>query len=292
MARSDTPAVIEVAISAVQPGAIVQSAAALVDEASACIQAGAGIVHHHHDARLTETDAVDELIAIGLGIQERHPSALVYTDYMPGRRAWEENAHLGPMAAAGALTMFSIDPGVTSFANLDGDGVPNGTYIDGLQFDDAHDMIEFSKELQVPVSLGVFDPSHLRWILAYELHVGFYPGTIIKLNFSGAFAVDRIDTTTIGFGMPPTTAALDVYLSMLHDSSLPWMVSLLGDSVLHKRLARHTLERGGHLRVGVEDAAGRSDRTNVEMVTAAVAMAAELGRAPVTGADTLAVLRG
>jgi 3-keto-5-aminohexanoate cleavage enzyme len=292
MARSDEHAVIEVAISPFRREGAATSADEMVNEASACIQAGAGIVHHHHDLRLSETDAVDQLIATGLGIQALHPSALVYADYLRGRRAWEENAHLGPMAAAGALTMFAIDPGVTSFANIDSDGVPNATYIDGLQFDDAHDMIEFSKELHVPVSLGVFDPSHLRWILAYEQQVGFFAGTVIKLYFGGGYAVDRVDTPTIGFGMPPTNAALDVYLSMMDGSTLPWVVSLFGDSVLESPLARHALERGGHLRVGVEDAAGQSLQTNVEMVEAAVALATEVGRATVTGPDTLAVLRG
>jgi 3-keto-5-aminohexanoate cleavage enzyme len=292
MARSDTQAVIEVAISPVQPGMPAHSVDAMIEDATACMHAGAGIVHHHHDSRLAETDAVEQMIATGLGIQTRFPGALAYTDYLKGRRAWEENAHLSPMAEAGALTMFSIDPGVTSFANIDGDGVPNGTYIDGLQFDDAHDMIEFSKELEVPVSLGIFDPSHLRWVLAYEQQVGFYAGSIIKLYFGGAFAVERADTPTIGFGMPPTTLALDVYLSMMDGSSLPWMVSLFGDSVLDSPLAHHALTRGGHLRVGVEDAAGRSTLTNVEMVTAAVALAAKLGRTAVTGTEAFAVLRG
>jgi 3-keto-5-aminohexanoate cleavage enzyme len=292
MARLDTHAVIEVAISQAQVCGLTPSADEMVREASACIQAGAGIVHHHHDTRLAETEAVDQMIATGLGIQALHPSALVYTDYLRGRRAWEENAHLSPMAAANALTMFAIDPGVTSFANIDGDGIPNGTYIDGLHFDDAHDMIEFSKELEVPVSLGVYDPSHLRWILAYEQQVGFYPGSVVKLYFGGAFAVGRIDTPTIGFGMPPTAAALDVYLSMMETSSLPWVVSLFGDSILDSPLARHALQQGGHLRVGLEDAAGRSSQTNVEMVVSAVALAAELGRAAVSGIDALAVLRG
>ena len=45
---------------------------------------------------------------------------------------------------------------------------------------------------------------------------------------------------------------------MMAGSSLPFVVSLFGDAVLDSPLARHALERGGHLRVGIEDAAGRS----------------------------------
>ncbi|MCA1480906.1 3-keto-5-aminohexanoate cleavage protein, partial [Bradyrhizobium sp. NBAIM08] len=86
---------------------------------------------------------------------------------------------------------------------------------------------------------------------------------------------------------PPTLGALDVYLDMMAGSDLPWIASLFGDSMLDSPLARAVLERGGHLRVGTEDAAARSPRTNVEMVEAAVALAAEVGREVVPGTALL-----
>jgi len=51
-----------------------------------------------------------------------------------------------------------------------------------------------------------------------------------------------------------------------------------------------TLEQGGHLRVGIEDAAGMSPLGNAEMVAAAVALAAETGREVVQGAAVRAAL--
>jgi 3-keto-5-aminohexanoate cleavage enzyme len=289
---SEQPAIIEVAITPLRWGAPVQSVAMMVEEASQCIDAGAGIVHHHHDMRLEEPEAIRQLVDTSAGIQAVHPSQLVYTDYLTGKRAWEENAHLKPLAAEGLLTMFAIDPGLTTFASYDSEGVPSRTYIDGLHFGEAHEMIEFSKEHGVPISLGVFEPGHLRWIMAYERRLGFSPGTIVKLYFGGSHAVDRPDTEAVNFGLPPTPAALDVYLAMMDGSSLPWIVSLFGDSLLDSPLARHALERGGHLRVGIEDAAGRSALTNAEMVERATTLAHELGRPTVTGADALAVLQG
>ena len=187
--------------------------------------------------------------------------------------------------------MFAIDPGITTFPGFDSDGLPTRTYLDGLRMDEAHAMVEFSKKHNVPISLGVFEPGHLRWILAYQRSAGFSPGTIIKLYFGGDYAVDRPGTKAINFGLPPTTAALDVYLSMIDGSRLPWIVSLFGDSVLDSPLARHALERGGHLRVGVEDAAGRSDKSNAEMVEAAVALVGEVGRDVATGPAALASLQ-
>ena len=188
--------------------------------------------------------------------------------------------------------MFAIDPGLTTFASYDDTGAPTRTYIDGLHFSEAHAMVEFSKQYDVPISLGVFEPGHLRWILAYERARRFSAGTMIKLYFGGAHAVDRIDTPAINFGLPPTTAALDVYLSMMGESRLPWTVSVFGGSLLDSPLARHALERGGHLRVGVEDAAGQSPRSNAEMVEAAVALAASVGRPVATATRALAALRG
>lgn len=294
--RMPVPAIIEAAITPLRWGVPAQSVETMVDEASLCIDAGAGIVHHHHDMRLSEPDAIAQLVDTAAGIQAVHPSTLVYTDYLTGKRAWEENAHLRPLAERGLLTMFAIDPGLTTFASFDRDGAPTRTYIDGLHFDDAHEMIGFSKEYNVPISLGVFEPGHLRWILHYEQRVGFSPGTIVKLYFGGAWAVDHSDTEAINFGLPGTPQALDMYLAMMADlvpggSSLPWIASLFGDSVLDSNLARHALERGGHLRVGIEDAAGRSDLTNAQMVERAATLAHSLGRDVAVGTDALDVLR-
>jgi 3-keto-5-aminohexanoate cleavage enzyme len=127
--------------------------------------------------------------------------------------------------------------------------------------------------------------------MAYEQTVGFSSGTIVKLYFGGHWAVDRPDTPAINFGLPPTVEALELYLAMMHGSALPWVVSVFGDAVLETPLARRTFELGGHLRVGIEDAAGRSTMGNVEMVRAAVALAADVGRTAVQGAEAAATLR-
>jgi uncharacterized protein (DUF849 family) len=285
------PVVIEVAITPLRWGELAKTAEEMVAEAAACIAAGAGIVHYHHDMRLDEAGATAQLVATGAGIQDAHDGTLMYSDYLTGQRAREENAHLRPMAEAGVLTMFAIDPGITTFASFDERGIPTRTYTDGLRFDEAHEMVEFSKEVGVPISLGVFEPGHLRWIVAYEQRVGFEPGTIVKLYFGGKHRVDLPDEAGINFGLPPTEAALDVYLSMMEGSQLPWIVSLFGDPVLDSPLALAAMARGGHVRVGVEDAAGQSGLSNAEMVEAAVTLAAEVGRPVATGAAALTTLR-
>jgi 3-keto-5-aminohexanoate cleavage enzyme len=282
-----SPVVIEVAISPLRWDTPVQTVEEMIAEGIACVEAGAGIVHHHHDMRLDEADAIDALLRTAEGIRSVHPEALVYTDYLTGKRAWDENAHLRPGYEAGSLSMFAIDPGITTFGSFAAGGLPTRTYTDGLRFDECHELIEFSKQVDVPISLGVFEPGQLRWILAYEKAAGFSYGTIVKLYFGGDWMVDQPGVRGINFGLPPTVAALEVYFDMMSGSELPWMASVFGDSMLDSVLARAVLERGGHLRVGTEDAAGCSPRTNVEMVAAAVALASEVGRQVVPGTAVL-----
>lgn len=288
---SNAPLIIEAAISPLRWDVPHQSVEEIVAESIACIDAGAGIVHYHHDMRLSEPDGIDALASCARGIHAKHPGAITYTDYLKGKKAWEENAHLKPMADDGELTMFAIDPGITTFPSRDRDGRPTRTYTDGLHFDECHEMIEFSKQVNVPISLGVFEPGHLRWILAYEQSAGFSAGTMVKLYFGGRWMVDRVDVPGINFGLPPTPQALDMYLAMMEGSKLPWIVSAFGDSLLDLPLARHAIERGGHVRVGIEDAACQSPMTNAEMVATAADLAAELGRPVARATEALTVLR-
>lgn len=292
MQSEPSPVVIEAAITPLLRGVPAQSVDDMVAEAVACVDAGAGIIHHHHDNRLDADGATVELIETGRRILDARPGTLVYTDYLPGRTASEENAHLRPMAEAGVLSMFAIDPGITSFASRDEAGLPTRTYTDGLRFDEAHAMVELSKEMQASISLGVFEPGALRWILAYERAAGFSPGTMVKLYFGGTHMVDQPGEPGVNFGLPPTPEALDVYLAMMAESILPWTVSLFGDPILDSPLARAALDRGGHLRVGVEDAAGASPLSNAEMVAQAVSIATDVGRPVARGQEALAVLVG
>ena len=107
---------------------------------------------------------------------------------------------------------------------------------------------------------------------------------MIKLFFGGPYTIGLHKVPGVNFGMHPTKAALDIYLSMMEGMNMPWIVSCLAGVVLETPIARYALERGGHLRVGIEDAAGGSDMSNVESVAAARELAAKVGR-PVVSAE-------
>ena len=91
------------------------------------------------------------------------------------------------------------------------------------------------------------------------------------------------------WGSPPIIEALDLFLAMLGDTPVEWAVAVLGGSLLDTPIARAALERGGHLRVGIED--WDDGPPNVEQVAAAVALCAEVGRPIATIAETEELLR-
>ena len=94
----------------------------------------------------------------------------------------------------------------------------------------------------------------------------------------------------MSFGLPPTRAALDAYLDMLDGSALPWAVAVIGGDVVDSGMAKLALERGGHLRVGLEDYAGARRPRNIELVEEAVALARAVGRPVASCAQAAAML--
>ena len=77
---------------------------------------------------------------------------------------------------------------------------------------------------------------------------------------------------------------------MLCGTSLPWAVAVIGGDVTACGMARLALERGGHVRVGLEDYAGPRTPTNAELVAEVVALARAAGRSVATPAQAARLL--
>src|SRR3989442_607626 len=75
---------------------------------------------------------------------------------------------------------------------------------------------------------------------------------------------------------PPIIEALVLFLAIPGDTPFEGGDAVLGGSLLDTPIARAALERGGHLRVGIED--WDDGPANVEQVAAAVALCTEVGR--------------
>jgi uncharacterized protein (DUF849 family) len=260
-----------------------RSSREITADALACIEAGASIVHNHNDEGLWTADgthAAAPYIEAWRPIVARHPGVLLYPTMASGgpgisiASRWRHNAEL---ARAGLCGVGLVDPGSVSLGFLGTDGLPcplDLVYVNTHA--DARHMFEQCAELRLAPSISIFDPSFLRVALAFAAAGRMPAGAMVKLYFGGSLL----------FGLPPTRAALEAYLDMLAGSGLAWSVAVLGGDVVACGLAQLALERGGHLRVGLEDYAGPRTPTNVELVTEAALLAVRCGRKVASIAET------
>lgn len=261
-------------------------------DAIACIDAGATIVHSHTaDPVLSGTGEHDaaEYIDAWQRILADRPGTLLYPT-MPGGRedvpVANRYAHVEALHKAGVLGLGLVDPGSTNFGRMAPDGTPfpeRRVYINS--FEDAVYMTETCRRLGVGISISIFEPGFLRFVLTYHRANALPPGCLIKLYFGGE---------NVLFGFPGenraiASAGLQSYLAMLEGTDLPWMVSIQGGDVVASGLAEQTLRLGGHLQVGLEPS-GDANRTNMELVSEAAELARRLGRTVASIAETRELL--
>jgi uncharacterized protein (DUF849 family) len=134
--------------------------------------------------------------------------------------------------------------------------------------------------------MAIFEPGFLRAAL-WLWDAGRLPaGSMLRFYFGGDVPERN---GGFNFGLPPTALSLDAYLAMLGDCPLPWSVTVVGGDLFATDLPRLAVERGGHLRVGLEDHAGRTV-SNEELVAEAVRVCEEVGRPVATCAQAVELL--
>lgn len=97
-------------------------------------------------------------------------------------------------------------------------------------------------------------------------------------------------STGMTFSFPPEPWAVEAYVKLLDRTApgSPWMVAGLAVDVLP--LIPTVVSLGGGVRVGLEDAPFGAQRSNVELVDAAVAAIQKAGSEPATTAEVRAEL--
>jgi uncharacterized protein (DUF849 family) len=256
-------------------------------DALACLGGGATIVHSHTDDPLFVADGVhsaEPYEQAWRAVLAQRPDALLYPTMAsggPGITIEARWSHHLQLAAAGVCQMGLVDPGSVSLGLLEPDGLPMALDLVYLNtFADARYMVDKCRELGLAPSISIFDPSFLRVALAYHDAGALPAGAMIKLYFGGLLPI----------GLPPTTASLDAYVDMLRDSGLPWLVAVLGGDVLGCGLAHAALERGGHIRVGLEDYLGPRTPRNIELLEEIVAVVDDTGRSVASSEQTRQIL--
>lgn len=291
------PVIIEVALNGATPTSrnpnAPQTQAALVADAIRCIEAGASVVHTHAPDITVGGEAGARLYLEHFGpINARFPDAILYPTLVFGKTIQEKTSHLEPLRRLFPLRMGFVDPGSVNLTATGEDGRPIAT--DWVYANSPADIaykFELCKRLGLGPGMAIFEPGFLRMALAYARSGAMPRGAFLRFYFGGESSYRGPGQIDLLFGMPPRKSALDLYLEMLGDVALPWSVAVVSGDTLDGGLARHALERGGHLRVGLEDFAGARRPSNLELVEEAVALCRAVGRPVATAAEAASILQ-
>jgi len=218
----------------------------------ACLDAGAAIVHNHTDDGVLEQatgrhDSAPYREAWEPVLAER-PDAILYPTMAGGGRnvrIEDRYTHFVELEAAGILGMAVADAGTVNLAGRRADGsVSTAAHPYENSPADIAWMFAWCREHDLPVHVSLFEPGFLRLVLGH-LEAGTLPAKAkLQIYLSGP---------NMYFGLPATPWGLEAYLTLLGDAPLPWMVGVIGGDVVGSGMAALAIERGGHVRVGLED---------------------------------------
>lgn len=262
------PVVLEVALNGVttpeRNPAVPREPAAIAEDALACLDAGAAIVHTHtHDPMLPPDEAAALYLEAYRPILAERPDAILYPTAGFGDSVEARFGHQERLAEAGAIRAGLCDTGSVNLGASGADGLP--LPIDYVYTNTASDIryaLEQCARHRLGPNIAIFEPGWLRPVLAARRAGALPEGALVKLYFSASGYLTGGEPM---FSPPPIPEALELYLAMLKGSGLPWAVAVLGGSLLDSPIAALALERGGHLRVGLEDHMdGEANRAQVK----------------------------
>lgn len=287
-----TPVVLEVALNGATPkernSAVPKEPAEVAADALACLEAGAAIIHTHSD-QATETGeaAADRYHQAYRPIMDARPDAILYPTicFDPANVPEAKYGHQRFLAKAGVIRQGILDPGSVNLGGAAADGLPGSVFVYVNAAEDIRLSAEICREERIGPSVAIFEPGYFRVILAAHRAGTLPAGTLVKFYFSEGGYFGGGEPT---YSAPPIVEALEMYLAMLGDVEIPWAVAVLGGGILETPVARMALERGGHLRVGLEDHMDAA--SNLAEVAKAKALCEDVGRPLATTAETETIL--
>lgn len=264
-----------------------------VGQGIACVEAGAAIVHvHAFDADADRQNDDPEFYAQVIeGIRDAVDAvdAIVYPTIplagSPGQPAMtgeERFSHQDELGRRGLLEWAVVDPGSTNFSTYDDIARDEPGFVYENPEDHVRTGLDVAATYGASPSYAIYEPGFVRLGAALaERFPGMGP-PVYRFMFSERYT----------FGYPPEQYALDSYLTLLDAEApdAPWMVSGLGVDVTP--LVADAVDRGGNVRVGLEDAPLGSDRSNVEWTEHARREIENAGGTLATASEVRAALNG
>jgi uncharacterized protein (DUF849 family) len=253
------------------------SVEALIDEGIACANIGASIIHLHvydpatgrqfedFEAYKTVIEGIrskcDVIVYPTLPLAGSHDAKADYS-------AEERFAVVEKLAKADLLEWAVIDPGTTIIAGFDDIDAGSDGFIYKNSVAEIRYGLQLAARYQFHPSYAIYEAGFMRLGEALYRSVPDCPVPIYRFMFSDGFA----------FGFPPEPSFMESYCDLLEGmSSDPfWMVAGLRADI--RPLYEACLQRGGHLRVGLEDAAFHSQLGNAALTQNAVDVINRSGR--------------
>jgi uncharacterized protein (DUF849 family) len=265
----------------------------IVEQAVACMAAGAALIHNHTSEPIIGGSGVmDAQLYAGAWrkLLALRPDAILTPTMAVGQEGVSVEtryAHVVQLAEQGIIAQGLCDPGTFNLGMLDQEGLfAPGTYLYKNDMHDSRYYVETCRQLNIGLSISVFEPSFVRFIMAY-VRAGKMPaGGLVKFYFAAA---------DLPFGLLPTARSLEAYLELIEGSNLPWLVSSFGEDCVGCGIAEEAIKRGGHVQVGLEpfaDPANRRSRvpSNLELVEEVVQLAKKYDRPIATPAQAAKIL--
>lgn len=259
----------------------------MVEDALACAEAGAAILHlHAYDAEGVEQEnSTETYVRIAEEIR-RFSDAIVYPttlseatlERLRKGSGGERYAHVQALAAKDLLEWMCVDPGSTNISLIENLKAGQNGSVYTNKDSDIREGLAIARHLKAHPSFALYEPGFAR-TGATLAHPGA-PRPIYRLMLSDSYT----------FGFPAREYAVEAWARLLAEVApgAPWMVAGLGVDVLP--LVGATVKRGGHVRVGLEDAPKASQWTNLQWTREAAARIADAGGALASPDDVRADL--
>ena len=259
----------------------------IVADGIAAAKAGAAIIHlHAYDvATGRQRDHYDIYAPIIEGIRAKvdvivYPTLPITGSGYAGelRSAQERYVHLERLAKNGLAEWGVIDPGSAVFTRFDEIARGQAGYTYFNPDDHFQEGMRIAAQYGMRPSYVIYEAGCMRLGAATAAAMPKVPTPVYRFMFAEEFC----------FGFPPKPIYLDAHLALLAEvaAGAPWMVAGLGVDI--RPLIAPAIERGGHIRVGLEDRPWGVRETNVGLVEEAVRLVRAAGGEPASAVEVRA----
>ncbi|MBT8140395.1 MAG: 3-keto-5-aminohexanoate cleavage protein [Gammaproteobacteria bacterium] len=247
----------------------------IIAEGIACAGAGAAIIHlHAYDKHGKPTEDADIYSRIIEGIRAGC-DAIVYPTLALGGSVEQRIAPLRILAERGLLEWMVVDPGSVNITHA----LQAASDIPGFVYSNPDEHIAAGLALceafKLRPAYAIYEPGFARLGAAMASRYKALQTPVYRVMFSD----------NLLFGSTPNLTALAFYASHLDSicPGAPRMISGLDADI--SSISKEALQKGFHLRAGLEDAPLGCDKSNIQLLEETLALVQQNGTKLATAAE-------